>query len=81
MYMYNMLDYHFNERKLMNTARKLWGLLSTKGTYYTGQEGITLIESTKIRWFSRWSGGGGMSLLSEAKSLKLPNEGHQAQVH
>jgi hypothetical protein len=32
--------------------------------------GIILIESTKIIWFSRRSGGGGWSLLSEAKSLK-----------
>jgi hypothetical protein len=32
--------------------------------------GIILIESTKIIWFSRRSGGEGWSLLSEAKSLK-----------
>jgi hypothetical protein len=32
--------------------------------------GIILIKSTKIRWFMRRSGGGGLALLSEAKSLK-----------
>jgi hypothetical protein len=32
--------------------------------------GIILIESTKFRWFSRQSGGGGWYLLLEAKSLK-----------
>jgi hypothetical protein len=31
---------------------------------------IILIESTKIRWFSKWSIGGGWNLLLEAKSLK-----------
>jgi hypothetical protein len=29
--------------------------------------GIILIESTQIRWFSRWSGGGGWSGRSEAQ--------------
>ncbi len=32
--------------------------------------GIILIESTKIRWFTRQSGGGGWSFLSEVKSLR-----------
>jgi hypothetical protein len=32
--------------------------------------GIILIESTKIRWFSRQSGGGGLFLLLKAKNLK-----------
>jgi hypothetical protein len=43
-------------------------------------KGITLIESTQIRRFSRWSGGGGWSLLSEAKSLKTSSRDHQARV-
>ncbi len=30
-------------------------------------KGITLIESTQIRWFSRWSGGGGWSSRAEAQ--------------
>ncbi len=33
-------------------------------------KGIILIESTKIRWFSRRSGRGGWSFLSQAKSVK-----------
>ncbi len=53
----------------MNTARNIRVLLCAQGTYCR-PGGIILIESTKIRWFSRWSGGGGWSLLSEAKSLK-----------
>jgi hypothetical protein len=33
-------------------------LLCTQGTFCSKQRGITLIKSTQIRWFSRWSGGG-----------------------
>ncbi len=35
---------------------------------------ITLIESTQIRWFSKWSDEEGWSLLSEAKSLKTSSK-------
>jgi hypothetical protein len=42
-------------------------------------KGITGIESTQIRWFSRWSGGGEASPVehssAEAKSLKLEAKG------
>ncbi len=44
-------------------------------------EGITLIESTQIRWFSRWSGEGGWSLVLEAKSLKTNSKAYQTWVH
>ncbi len=43
-------------------------MLSRDILHRTG--GIILIESTEIIWFSRQSGWGSWSLLSEAKSLK-----------
>ncbi len=55
----------------------------TKRSRYILQQakGITLIESTQIRWFSRWSGGGGWSGRAKlcesesAKSLKTKGQG------
>jgi hypothetical protein len=36
-------------------------VLCTQGTFCSRPRGITLIEPTQIRWFSRWSCGGGWS--------------------
>ncbi len=54
-------------------------LLSPHGAYCTRPRGITLIEFTQIKRFSRWSGGGGWSLLLQAKSLKTNLSDHQAR--
>jgi len=63
----------------MRVAGINWGiLLGIQGLYGTKPRGITLIESTQIR---RWSGGGGCSLLSEAKSLKTSSQDRQARIH
>ncbi len=59
-----------NEESKLIQPEKTRGLLCAQGTYCTGQEGVILVESTKIRWFLRQAGWGGWSLCSEAKSLK-----------
>jgi hypothetical protein len=56
-------------------------LLGAQGTYYTKPRGITFIEFTRIRRFSRRSDREGWSLLSEAKSLKTSSRDHQAGNH
>ncbi len=64
-----------NERGLMNIAGKKRELTGcSRGTLHKAKR-ITLIESTKIRWFSRQLGGGGWSLLLEAKSIKTTQRG------
>jgi hypothetical protein len=64
MYTYSSLNYHFNwESKWIKPGNTGLTMRSRPG-------GIILTESTKIRWFLRWWGWGGWSLLSEAKSLK-----------
>ncbi len=78
---YNQLNHHFSLGKILRVAEITGGiLLSIQGAYCTKPKGITLIESTQIRMFSKWSGGRGWSLLSEAKSLKTSSRDHQAQV-
>ncbi len=42
-------------------------LLSAQGTFCIKPEGDVLVVSTQIRWFSRWSGGGGWSGRAEAQ--------------
>jgi hypothetical protein len=63
---------------LIKLKRRYPGLirdaLCTQGTYCAKLRGITLIESTQIKWFSKWSDGEGWSLLSEAKSLKTTSK-------
>ncbi len=82
MYTYNQWNCHFSQRESKTVARISWGyLLVAQGTYCAKLRGVTLIESTQIWWFSRWSGEGGWSLLLEAKSLKTGARDHQAQVH
>ncbi len=69
----NSLGRYFNTGRIMKTAGKRRNLLSAQGTSRDTlhrPQGITLIESSKIRWFSRWSDGAGWSLLSEAKRPK-----------
>jgi hypothetical protein len=58
-------------------------LINIQGTYCakTREIRITLIKSTRIRRFSRWSGGGGYFLLSDARSLKTSSRDYQAQVY
>jgi hypothetical protein len=67
---YNSLDRYFNWEQSMNTAGRNVGFAMCSKDILHRTRGIILIEFTKIRWFSRWSDGGGWSLLSEAKSLK-----------
>jgi hypothetical protein len=47
---------------------------------YFKQKGIILIESTQVRRFLRWSGGGGWSLSLEAKCPKT-SQGTIRSVH
>ncbi len=64
------MNHHFNGRRLMNLAGRKRGLTGcSRDTLHKVKE-ITLIKSSKIRWFSWWSGSRGWSLLSEVKSLK-----------
>ncbi len=42
-------------------------LLCAQGTFCFKPMGIILVKSTQIRWFSRWSGGGGWSGRAEAQ--------------
>jgi hypothetical protein len=54
----------------MSTAGRNKGLTMCSKDILRKPKGIILIEFTKIRWFSRQSGGGGWFLLSKAESLK-----------
>jgi hypothetical protein len=44
----------------MRVARR-FGFLCAQRTFCFKPRGIILVESTQIRWFLRWSGGGGWS--------------------
>jgi hypothetical protein len=57
------------------------GLIGHSRDILHQSKGITFVESTKIRWFSRRSGWGGWSLLSKAKGSKPLKEDHQAWVY
>ncbi len=81
-YIYNQLNCPVNLEKITRIARIDWGILQgAQGAYCTKLRKIFLIKSLQIRRFSRWSVGGGWSLLLEAKSLKTSSRDHQAQVH
>ncbi len=57
-----------NNREQNRTNRKLkWIQDNEYETFCFRPRGIILIESTQIRWFSRWSGGGGWSGRAEAQ--------------
>ncbi len=59
------VQYQWNSRITRTVSWQQAGyyglLLCAQGTFCSRPRGITLIESTQIRWFSRWSGGGGWS--------------------
>ncbi len=65
----------------MRVARISWSPTGLSRDTLCKAKGITLIESTQVRRFSRWSGGGGWSLSSETKSLRIKPKDHQAGVH
>jgi hypothetical protein len=69
MYTYNSLKRSFN-KKVTEYSLENKGLTVRSREILHKRRRIILIESTKIRWFSRWSGGGGWSFLLEAKNLK-----------
>jgi hypothetical protein len=75
MYTYNLLDQYFKWGRWMNTAGRRRGLTKRSRDTLHRPRGTTLIGSTRIRWFSRLSGWGGCSLLSEAKSPKTTQRG------
>jgi hypothetical protein len=55
------VKFHNYNDSVTKVARRLWVLLCAQGTFCFRPRGITFIESTQIRWFSRGSGGGGWS--------------------
>ncbi len=63
-------------------------LLCTQGTFCFRPREITLMESTQIRWFLRWSGRGGWSGRAVAQQrprvsklgLKWPSDYHSNEI-
>ncbi len=64
-----MLNCHFIWESKLIKPGKIRSLL------FARPRGIILIESPKISWFSRRSGGGGWSLLSESQITQVRSSG------
>jgi hypothetical protein len=65
----------------MNIAGKKRGLIGRSRDTLHKAEGITLIESTKIRWFEMIRRGKASSCYRRPRFSKLLKEGHPARVH
>ncbi len=65
----------------MNIAGKMSGLTERWRETQHRAKGITLIESTKIRWFLQWSEGEADPCYQRPRVSKLLKEGNQTRVH
>ncbi len=55
------VEFHNYNDIFTRVARRLPVLLCAQGTFCFKPRGVILVESTQIRWFSRWSSGGSWS--------------------